>query len=77
MPEPRDPDLGPHPNLNKEPLRTGNPPETQADREDVPFGPPTWAVDRMSAGLLALILVTVLLAVAAVVIGLLPGLMPW
>jgi hypothetical protein len=69
MPSSHEPDLGPHPNLNKEPLRTGNRPETLADREDVAFSPPTWVVDRMSAGILMLILAGIVLSVGAYVIG--------
>lgn len=69
MNERHEPDLDHHPNLNKEPLRTGNRPDTQADREDVAFGPPTWVVDRMSAGVIMLIIVGVLLAVGVLVVG--------
>ena len=74
MPDPdqnerREPDLGHHPNVNREPLRTGNPPETQADQEEVRFRPPFWVVDRMSAGILMLIIVAILIAFGALVIG--------
>lgn len=73
MPDSHEPDLGPHPQISQEPIRTGNPPETLADREDVAFSPPTWAVDRMSAGILMLIVVAILLAVGVTVIALLPN----
>ena len=63
MSKPHKPDLGSHPHVSETPIRTGNPPETQADQEDVAFSPPTWAVDRMSAGILMLIIVAIILAV--------------
>jgi hypothetical protein len=58
-----EPDLESHPHISETPLHTGNPPETQADREDAAFSPPTWVVDRMSAGILMLIIVAIILGV--------------
>lgn len=69
MTDHHDADLGPHPNVNQEPLRTGNPPDTQADREDVAFSPPTWAVDRMTAGVIMLIIAAVIVAVGVFTAG--------
>ena len=66
----RKPDLGHHPNLNKPPLRTGNPPETLAHREDAVWAGPTWAADRRSAGILMLVLMACILAVGIYVISL-------
>jgi hypothetical protein len=77
MTEPHKPDLQSHPHISEEPIRTGNPPETQADREDVLFRPPTWVVDRMSAGVLYLILVGLMIAVGLIVVGFLFNLRFW
>ncbi len=66
-PQPREPDLGPHPNVNREPLRTGNPPETQADREKVIFRPPEWVVDRLSATGLMFVIIALLVGVGGFV----------
>ncbi|MBA3312369.1 MAG: hypothetical protein M3552_14100 [Planctomycetota bacterium] len=71
------PDLNPHPHVSETPIRTGNPPETQADREDVAFSPPTWVVDRMSAGVLMLIIVAVLLAAGIFIVGFLGDFRFW
>lgn len=69
MAEPHKPDLESHPHVSETPLRTGNPPETQADQENVAFRPPTWVVDRMSAGILMLIIVAIVLAIGIAVVG--------
>ncbi len=68
MSKPHKPDLDSHPHVSQTPLRTGNPAETQADQEDVAFSPPFWAVDRMSAGVLMLIIVAIVLAVGITVV---------
>jgi hypothetical protein len=77
MPDSHEPDLGPHPQISQEPIRTGNPPETLEDREDVAFSPPAWSVDRMSAGILMLIIIAILLAVGVTVIALMPDVISW
>ncbi len=63
------PPRDPGPNLNKEPLRTGLPGDMHVGREDVAFSPPEWVVDRMSAGVIMLILISVLLAAGIVAIS--------
>lgn len=65
MSKPHEPDLEHHPHISETPIRTGNPPETQVDREDEAFSPPFWVVDRMSAGILMLIIVAIILGVGA------------
>ncbi|MGC1275199.1 MAG: hypothetical protein WBC44_15955 [Planctomycetaceae bacterium] len=63
MPDAHESDLGPDPNVNRAPLRTGNKPDTQADRENAVFRYPEWVVDRISATALMLVLVAVILGV--------------
>ena len=55
MNAPRRPDFESHPHVSQEPVRTGNPPETLADREDVAFGPGTDMEGRMWGGYFVLI----------------------
>ena len=71
------PPRDPGPNLNKEPLRTGNPPDMHVGREDIAFGPPDWVVDRMSAGVLMLIIMAVLAAIGIAMTWGLPDLTFW
>lgn len=68
MAEKHRPDLVSHPHVSQEPLRTGNPPETLADREEVVFGPPTDSEGRLWGGYAVLIIAAALLAVGAIVI---------
>ena len=70
-------DLRSHPHVSQEPLRSGNPPETLADRESVIFTQSTDAEGRMWGGYFVLITAGVLLAIGAVVIWQLPGLVGW
>lgn len=77
MAKPHKPDLESHPHVSETPLRTGNPAETQADQENVAFRPPTWVVDRMSAGILMLIIVAIVLAVGISVVSFLGGFRFW
>jgi len=63
MSQPHKPDLNQHPHISETPLRTGNPPETQADQENAAFRPPFWVIDRMSAGILMLIIMAIILGV--------------
>lgn len=73
----RDP-LNPNPHISQEPLRTGNPPETLADREAVIFSSVgTDAEGRMWGGYLALIIAAVLLAIGGTVIWSLLNVLPW
>ena len=75
MTAPNRPKLTSGPHVSQEPVRTGNPAETQADREDAVFGPAADMEGRMWGGYLALILGAVLLAIGAAVIWALPGVM--
>lgn len=77
MAEKNRPDLVSHPHVSQEPLRTGNPAQTLADREDVVFGPATDMEGRMWGGYAVLIIAAVLLGIGAVVIWWLPRVMPW
>jgi hypothetical protein len=77
MSKPHEPDLESHPHISETPLQTGNPPETQADREDVAFSPPTWVVDRVSAGILMLIIVAITLGVGGFLVHFVLGWKIW
>jgi len=72
MAEPNRPDLTSHPHVSQNPIRTGNPPETLADREDVIFTHSTDMEGRMWGGYAVLIIAAVLLGVGAIVIWYLP-----
>ena len=72
-----EPDLESHPHISETPIHTGNPPETQADREDEAFSPPFWVVDRMSAGILMLIIVAIILAVGIFLVTFVTGFPFW
>lgn len=63
MDNPHDPDFGPHPNLNHEPLQTGLPAETQVDRDSHLAQTPDWIIDRISATWLMLVLIAVLVGI--------------
>ncbi len=73
MVTPNRPDLGSHPHVSQEPLRTGNPPETLADRESVIFTHSTDGEGRMWGGYFVVILAAVLLAVGGTVIWSMSG----
>ena len=77
MAEKNPPRLTPGPHVSQEPIRTGSPPETRADREDVVFGPATDMEGRMWGGYAVLIIAAVLLGIGAIVVWWLPRLMPW
>jgi hypothetical protein len=72
----RDP-LNLNPHISQEPLRTGNPPETLADRESVIFSSfQTDSEGRMWGGYFVLIIAAVILAVGGVVIWSLANVLP-